>query len=77
MARDIPVERIAEMVAKRLPCPVKGCGGVVRLNPGMAPGGGDVPVWACSVDLCHQWSEDGKPRWTVVDVLDIEIEEAE
>jgi len=74
---EIPIERMREALAARIPCPAAGCAGIVRLTLGMTDGGGDLPVWSCSSSLSHQWHEDGTPRWSVEHVADLVIDSTE
>lgn len=73
MGREIPIEHMAEALAARIPCPVAGCDGTVRLGLVMIDGGGDLPSWSCDHNYTHQWREDGTPRWEIELVADLDV----
>lgn len=49
-------------------CPVAGCEGDV-----WAHHVGDHVVWKCSRNDMHQWLPDGKPRYTIRGIDELEV----
>ena len=67
---EVTPENMSAALAARIDCPV--CDGKVRLTLG-SEGPGDVAIWACNA--CNsEWYENGKPRWSIELVMDVEIQ---